>query len=584
MGLIGFAGGLGEALGGIGDTMLKNSYASDRQREENDAQTGRAKLIEELRAKNHETFAVNAENRLNARADMKAKQYQEQYDAADTASKGIIGQRMVVPDAGTMTKQAATLDNIEPTTGKPGAYAGQPVTPADMANMPPEARAQYEQAGYLALRPASLIASARSEAARQGGAMPELRKDLMTEEQETRKAETDQKRAEQAAAALAQKEANEQRRFELSMTTQERIAKAAENKGGQKPFTQREAGQISQDAHRIARSLTENLRNPFAEPGADKDGMRDNLKSSILSSTLSQALGNAAQNRQTLNPDEAGSQILGRLNKVDAQVQKKGAEQAKLLFEGDTNWRGKASPSTEKIEALRKGGVPDSALVSPQAFQAYYREQNLGPAFQAEMPNESAASPPSVGRIPSGIQRARDAERAAILQSEIEQKTQDYSQAMASGNRAEADRVTGDLQALKRELSRTNATAPTAPTPAPAPAATAAPVFAPKSLIASAQAQPPQTGRAALLDALGAGGTSSIDRIQAEKATTIEAAAVAIKQAQNQLRGAAQSGDAKEQNLYAKQVQEARDAFDAMLSGMTKQQADKVRQAAGYYS
>ena len=49
------------------------------------------------------------------------------------------------------------------------------------------------------------------------------------------------------------------------------------------------------------------------------------------------------------------------------------------------------------------------------------------------------------------------------------------------------------------------------------------------------------------------------------------------------LAAAAKSGDPKALNLYAGQVQQARNQFDALLKDMNPQQAEAVRQVTGYY-
>ena len=168
------------------------------------------------------------------------------------------------------------------------------------------------------------------------------------------------------------------------------------------------------------------------------------------------------------------------------------------------------------------------------------------------------------------------------------------SQLASAKTPEEKTRAQGDLTALSREFSNLKASPPGAATnmatggaiAAPAaPARTAAPpVAAPVAAAPAAPAPAAPAKKPNLAAAMGATtGNATIDKIVAEKAPVVQAAADGITKAKALLASAAKSGDPQALQLYAGQVQQARDQFDALLKDMTPQQAEAVRQATGYY-
>lgn len=190
-----------------------------------------------------------------------------------------------------------------------------------------------------------------------------------------------------------------------------------------------------------------------------------------------------------------------------------------------------------------------------------------------------AASGDTGTRVAPGTQAARDGGRLEILNSELSAA----QQRLSSGD----PRAQGDIEALQREIGVTSKKAApanaasagvTLPSkPVVAPAAPAAPAARPVAATVAAQ-------KPSLASAMGVKpGGAAIDKIVAEKVPVVQGAADGITKAKAALAAAAKSGDPQALQVYAAQVQEARNQFDALLKDMNPQQAEAVRQATGYY-
>lgn len=361
--ILGALGGLGEGMMNVGAQMAKDSSQRDRDEALSKLEFEKLKVIEAMREKQE----VAKEGRAEDLKNRNLATYQKQYDQSSDMAKA----KLTKNEADALTAKGSSYDTIDPATGQPGQFAGQSVSPDDVAAMPPAARAIYEKQGLIPKRTDSLILSAQSEAARSIGAMPELRKELDVGAKDAASIEANQRRLEQADVNQARLQARDEQRH------QEVIARMG---GAAKEIDQGKIDNISQGAHRIAANLADGMKDPFADP-MDKDS-KDHLAKNLLSSYLSKGVVNAAMNNSKINPDEAGAQLLAKIKEADAIVRKQGTEQARKLFEGkEPILFGKNGQDKDAIEALKKSGFPESALASPVAFQKFYREQHLEETF-----------------------------------------------------------------------------------------------------------------------------------------------------------------------------------------------------------
>lgn len=224
-----------------------------------------------------------------------------------------------------------------------------------------------------------------------------------------------------------------------------------------------------------------------------------------------------------------------------------------------------ASPGSKALKAKL-------ATLVLQESQLHARYGDGGGAQPDPLGMRAGGGAASPTKIAPATQAARDGERIEILNQELSAARQ----RLARGD----PHAQGDIDALQREIGTTSKKMPT-----PNAASAGLPVAAaPKATpVAAAQPAAPVQQRPNLANALGVKGNSAIDQVVAQRQPAVEAAASAIQGAKTMLAAVAKSGDPQALNLYAGQLQQAKSKFDALLKDMTPQQAEAVRQAAGYY-
>lgn len=164
MGLI--MAGLG-GMAKVGINQMQDQRRADLQSERDLAQEESGKRM----AQYNSDLALKREEALaNIRAQaarVKEMRQANQYDQIDTDAE----QNGLQRDASSMTRGAAGLPSE-------GEFAGQPVKPEDIANLPPAARLAYERSGLINRSSESRLIRDKVDAARSIGADPEVRKEL----------------------------------------------------------------------------------------------------------------------------------------------------------------------------------------------------------------------------------------------------------------------------------------------------------------------------------------------------------------------------------------------------------------------
>lgn len=268
---------------------------------------------------------------------------------------------------------------------------------------------------------------------------------------------------------------------------------------------------------------------------------------------------------------EIDKAAFGNINKQREQI-----NSAMTKAQAESTWDA-ASPGAKTL-------TTKLAALSLQESQLQARYGDGGGSKPDPLGMRSPASRPAAG---GGI-------TSGGKQGQIEILDQEWGKAQSAlalpGASADSlTRARADLDSLTKEYSRlgVNKSAAGAPVAAaggiPAAPARAQPAAVPATVATPAAAAPPATAKPNLASAMGATGTSAIDQIVARKVPVVQAAADAIRQASTTLAAVAKSGDPQALALYAGQVTQARAQFDALVKDMNPQQAEAVRQAAGYY-
>jgi hypothetical protein len=240
-----------------------------------------------------------------------------------------------------------------------------------------------------------------------------------------------------------------------------------------------------------------------------------------------------------------------------------------------------------------------SGLSGGQGATASADPVNLrSPAASAQAPAAGAAQAPaggapSMSKVSAQTQAARDRDRLAILQSELESAKQ---RAAAGDARAQ-----GDVDSIASELARMGVSAaqPAAqPEPqaqpvatmasAQQPAATKAPAAAPVSMqaqaapaAAPAPAPTPAPAPSVAQILAGPSATPAIQAVAQKQAVVIETAASQVKAAQAAVKQAAQAGNQAGIKAAMDQVVAASAQLKAALANMNPQQAAVVIRAVG---
>lgn len=201
--------GLGKGIADLGktygDTMIKSSMNDlDEERA-----ARRAEMLDELKA-----------NREAKRQAETSKRLQDETDVIQDRAK----QAALTRDASSMTAGAATVP-------QEGEFAGQAVKPEDIANLPPAARAIYEKSGMLTQRTESQSLKDQSNAAREIGADPTLRKELADATKVAEKSEADDARRQFDYYRADLKDASEAEQRKLSEKRMNAVITAASGKG-----------------------------------------------------------------------------------------------------------------------------------------------------------------------------------------------------------------------------------------------------------------------------------------------------------------------------------------------------------------
>lgn len=219
-------------------------------------------------------------------------------------------------------------------------------------------------------------------------------------------------------------------------------------------------------------------------------------------------------------------------------------------------------------------GTPDPLGMRKPTGPTNSSERQMKTAATGGMGADAGALAREIAATKQQMAGATDPASRQLLQDhimELERQGQVYQ-----APRAPANMASGGAAPAKEEKPAA------APAPKPSVASTAG-AAAPAEKAALAPAADPVADREkAIAVALGAGGTSAVDKIVAAKVPQIREAADKIKAAQDELKAGAKKGDPAELKKLAQAVADARAGAEALLKDMNKPQADKVRAAAGY--
>ena len=219
------------------------------------------------------------------------------------------------------------------------------------------------------------------------------------------------------------------------------------------------------------------------------------------------------------------------------------------------------------------------ATLSLQESQlhARYGETGAAPAD----PLGIRKSPVALRAGPSG-QAGRDMDQREILEAEL---------VKAKARLSPSDPATQeDVASLTRQIGRlpksSSLAAPGGVAPTAAQPGVAKPLTRPAGAgdpALSTESAGQARRQSALSGALGIQGNSAIDQITAQKIPVLQAAATRIQGAAQALAAAAKSQDPQALQRYAAELQQTKNQFNTLIETMTPQQAEQVRQAAGYY-
>lgn len=340
-------------------------------------------------------------------------------------------------------------------------------------------------------------------------------------------------------------------------------------------FPNSEEGVISA-AYRLDKAITPAMRADFALK-MKKEGREDKETDSKvkLQGAQTNYYNAAADLKDNTDPNAKGkvaavdrmSEIdkstLGTINKTRETI-----NTAITKAQAEGSWD-ENSPGAKKLQTrLATLAMQESKLQSKYAGEA-----------GGGLP-DPAGLRGSGGKTPAATQAARDTDAFAIKQDELVKAEGRLATAKTQEERVRAQ---GDIDALNKELGRAGKKAPAA-APAPIAATQGTGMKPPVAAPAPAPVAAPAAPKNAIAAALGAAsGNKAVDQVVGAKVPQLEAAATAIKTAQASLAAATKSGDPKSLSLYATQMTQAKAKFDALIADMNPQQAEAVRQAAGYY-
>jgi hypothetical protein len=287
---------------------------------------------------------------------------------------------------------------------------------------------------------------------------------------------------------------------------------------------------------------------------------------------------------------------LGTPNAYDASIAaSSAADAAKIKGAADYS----SAMRSDKSQKLTLADFTNSAaqflMQNPKAMQQYLPSPAANPA-----PAPAGARPPAPGSSdavmrgqasgPMGAAPANARWEILQTQKDLIKETDPSSRALLQEHLADMQKQLESMATgVRADPVAPEATAPVAQ-PAPAPMTTVAPLAIKKaggitpSTPPIASSMPSDAEKTnGIAAALGASGSSSIDKVINEKIPAIKQAASAVQMAKAGLAAAAKSGDPASVQKYAKQVQDARSQFDVFTKNMTMQQAESLRQASGYY-
>ena len=180
---------------------------------------------------------------------------------------------------------------------------------------------------------------------------------------------------------------------------------AADNRGKPKPLTQDAVDKISEKVIKFSEKATEGMTDPYAI-GPEAKG--DPAFKKVLTSKLGEGITRAAESEQIIDPNRAIQQLMPKLQQADTIVRGKAEAAAKELFEKPGSLYG-TNIDKDRIESLKKEGVPSEALTDANAFKKYYRDTNLEKTFDALLKGGETKNQSAPKKIDSIIEQATGA-------------------------------------------------------------------------------------------------------------------------------------------------------------------------------